>query len=584
MTHTGIAQIRELAGLWAVRAQIAFPPLVLATALTQGNPWVGPVLVSIALGAFIAGFAWWFGRGAPATQYAVTIVLMTQISLLVLEAAGPWQIDFHMIYFAGLAVLLAFCNWKVILLGAVTIVLHHLLLNFIMPYGVFPDGADLRRVLFHGGVVAIEAIVLIPLAYQIVTLFDTASDAQRAAEESAQKAATLLDQQEDAAKARARQQRDMERLLESFNAFVVSVLAELNESATGMTRIADSMSGTAEENSDRSAAAAQISSQATINVQAVAGAAEELAVSLRHVRTQVDESARIAAEATEEAYTSNTKIEELRNAAEAIGVVINLITEIAEQTNLLALNATIEAARAGEAGKGFAVVAAEVKSLALQTAKATRDIGSQVETIQKEVGDAVAAIERVTGIIERMNEISGSVRDVVREQDTATAEIARNVQDAAQGTVSASENMEEVRGAAQKTGTEASHVRDAASRIAGRAQELREDVASFRKAIQRAAELNLFESMGTDHPAVLHGKDTQHAGRVTAISALGAQFSGNLTDAKERRWDLAIDGVDHAIPCEIQETGTNGTVLRFDPRTVHLDALIAFASTLSKAA
>jgi methyl-accepting chemotaxis protein len=63
--------------------------------------------------------------------------------------------------------------------------------------------------------------------------------------------------------------------------------------------------------------------------------------------------------------------------------VAQQIDAIAKQTNLLALNATIEAARAGEAGKGFAVVAGEVKNLSGQTAAATAEISSVLQSLTK---------------------------------------------------------------------------------------------------------------------------------------------------------------------------------------------------------
>ena len=124
------------------------------------------------------------------------------------------------------------------------------------------------------------------------------------------------------------------------------------------------------------------------------------------------------------------------------------IDGVAQQTNLLALNATIEAARAGEAGRGFAVVAAEVKALSVETGKATHEIRSRVDTLSMEmseissavkdslkfVGSGGAVVKQVGTIIEgvgdEVSELSGRIRglsDVLQQQRTATAEIARNV-------------------------------------------------------------------------------------------------------------------------------------------------------------
>ncbi|TCT14308.1 methyl-accepting chemotaxis protein [Natranaerovirga pectinivora] len=101
-------------------------------------------------------------------------------------------------------------------------------------------------------------------------------------------------------------------------------------------------------------------------------------------------------------------IEMTKVSSEKISEVTKVINSIANQTNLLALNAAIEAARAGENGRGFAVVANEIRILAEQSTKSTKEIDNMVSELQKNVATSVETINNVKALL--LSQVS-SVKD-----------------------------------------------------------------------------------------------------------------------------------------------------------------------------
>lgn len=106
-----------------------------------------------------------------------------------------------------------------------------------------------------------------------------------------------------------------------------------------------------------------------------------------------------------------------------------MIHAIAGQTNLLALNATIEAARAGEAGRGFAVVAGEVKSLAAQTATATEEISRNFQHAAQGTREVTDTI----GSVAKLNQETGNAVTVLTQSVTRMSADADRLRVAVEG-------------------------------------------------------------------------------------------------------------------------------------------------------
>jgi Methyl-accepting chemotaxis protein (MCP) signalling domain len=184
----------------------------------------------------------------------------------------------------------------------------------------------------------------------------------------------------------------------------------------------------------------------------------------------------------------------LEQHGDAIAASNDTVNGVAFRTNLLANNAALEASRAGEAGKTFAVLAEEIRRLADATATTSSEIGGHTASLAADLSGLADAVNLAR------EALAAAIREAEGGEETARqlGQAAARVQDAAR---SLGPVVEEANAVAARRSSRDQHLTAALDRFLDERAALAASIAAHRAAIARvrAALERMHSAVGRGH-------------------------------------------------------------------------------------
>ncbi|MGX4641347.1 methyl-accepting chemotaxis protein [Massilia sp. SYSU DXS3249] len=186
------------------------------------------------------------------------------------------------------------------------------------------------------------------------------------------------------------------------------------------------------------------------SLEHTASSMQELAATMHQTAEGAQAANRLAESASNVALQGEsvvdrlvTTLESVKGSARRVDEIVGEIDAIANETGTLALNAALEAARVGEGGRAFghppgqqfALVAAEVRSLALRTGAAAREIRELVARSVSEIEGGTAWAAQAGSSMALISVSVQQVGDIISQISSASAEQASGLSEVNQAIV-----------------------------------------------------------------------------------------------------------------------------------------------------